>query len=1246
MKLLRFLLLFVFLVPFGARAVVDDFTMAAQLLAAAKSADIQQVQVLVNNGANVNFVDSTGLSIVCTALMNNDIRAAQILQMYGADASKCDVQIKRYNNRNKPRNTGGLFSGLSSAQSLTLAAAGAAVVAGGLFLLTDVFDPGNNNSNGGGIGGDRPNQGGGDNGGGNSGATALFSVPYSPAYLDSEGNVNPNSDVFTNNFALWNPSAGGVKGLDFNFFRPGVDGLAENQNTFVDDGIYLPVQNYLLMMHGYSAFANEYMGQKIFRADTTKNPIKMGNDSGGGLPVPVRIITDNGLNPTGSATRADGITYALGTAANAEIFTLDKYLNYNNPVNGVLGTEKDGFDLSGAGTAMNPYASYYDSALGKIIAGWAVDGRSYADFFGFVPYGQLGIYRTGAGQEWISVNTPTDGVAIGSVQDGADGALNVVDAGDEITIDGITYEVSQALTDSTISMPFITVNGVKIPIAENSSLLRGVCVSDSADACDGVSDIAIYSDTNGNYYVNKSGGSNADLVFVVSHGELYISKTLQNADYKNFQALYKARGEAASNYGVIANLSIVEPSRDVNYATVGDMPVLISLGTGTATDVYSNQINLVYDRNNSDSTSQGGYANTMFSAYNGQSPILVMPAGEFNFETAVRVKDATFENYAPLLYGDNLEHNFMTVVAVSHIKGTSAADSIEDYGNGTADRFGKLYLSIYRDSQGTLEEDDDILYSSRQCGIAGVGQGGIDPWCFAAAGPTAEMATASAAGAVASVKSAFDYMTNKDVFFLLALTADGYLLGTDSGGTAFTQESLASYLRGMYSLPPEYYDTNNALSASEYLDAFARVYGYGLINLDRAMKPGHTIYYYNGNSIVSTAGNAYWRSAVNTVFRPSTVLNLRGASIRAPFFDVLESVDGQLTLPRVWENEFAFGATDKRGLYMGDVLGALNTRKETGDMISIGNLNLAMSFSEKPYVDYLNGLDNLMLTYNKDNWQFAATYQKYFTDDLSRFDALVNPVLGLTSNAISADVKYDFGDLTFGTRLFSGAITDEELLENDPTISSQYMPVKLGLAQGGLVDVAWKKNRAEFKTSVGVMAETDTLLGAFTDGLLDLGNGTTTFVDLTAGYKFAKDFDMTVKATFARTTAETSGDFVLGLSDISSNAFAFATRLGNFEFSVSQPLAISDGDLKYAYADYSVNEKDGKYVLDVNDTHIETLHLKPQQREVRFAGTYRHKFGEFTDGAFGFMYRINPNHIDDFGNESIFMLKLTHRLGI
>ena len=66
----------------------------------------------------------------------------------------------------------------------------------------------------------------------------------------------------------------------------------------------------------------------------------------------------------------------------------------------------------------------------------------------------------------------------------------------------------------------------------------------------------------------------------------------------------------------------------------------------------------------------------------------------------------------------------------------------------------------------------------------------------------------------------------------------------------------------------------------------------------------------------------------------------------------------------------------------------------------------------------------------------------------------------------------------------------------------------------------------------------------------------------------------------------------------------------------------------------------------VRDARVADLSLRPDVRETRLTGAYRHKFGEFTAGAFGFIYRINPNHTDDFGNESIFMLKMSHRLGI
>ena len=1241
MKFIRLLLFCVFFVPFATRAADSSFMMAAQLLAAAKSADVQQVQALVNNGADINYVDSTGLSIVCTALMNNDVRAAQILQMYGADASKCDMQIKRFNNRNKPESSGGLFGGLSSAQSLTLAAAGAAVVAGGLFLLTDVFDPGNGNSVTG-TGGDRPTQGGG-SGGGSAGANALFTVPYSPAYVGTDGKINQNSTVYAENLVGWNPSAGGVREWDFNYFRPSV----QPENNFVVDGINLPVQNYLLMMHGYSAFANEYMGQKIFRTDTTNIPLNMLNDAGGGLPIAVRLVTDNGVNPTGAAARGDGITYALSSAASADPLVVDKYLNYANPVNGVMGTENTAFDLSGAGGAMNPYASAYDSALGKIVAGWAVDERSYGDFFGFVPYGQLGIFRTGGGQEWIAVSNPTSAESVGTLIDGADGEPDVIDAGDKIVVDGVTYDVSLALSGTAISQPTITINGTVFNIAENSTLLKGQCDSDVSD-CNGQTDIAIYFDADGNYYLNKTGGNNADSVFMVDAGNLYASKTLENADYKNFQALFLARASSASNYGVIANLSVLDVSRDSNYLSVTDMPALVAISAGNAIDVFANQINLIYDRNDVDSISQGDYANRLFNAYNAQSPIMLMSAGEFNFGigqgASLQVLDATFENYAPLLYDSNLEHNFMTVVAVAHSTGTQTAGSIEGYGNGINSTYGKLYLSMWKDTSGTTETDDDVSYSSRQCGVAGVGKNGVDPWCFAAAGANAEMATASAAGAVASVKSAFSYMSNKEIFYLLALTADGRLLGTDSNGTAFNQDSLAAYLRSMYSLPPEYDET--ALSSKEYLDTFAKVYGYGLINLDRAMKPNHTVYYYNGNSIVSADGNAFWRSASNTVFRPSVALNLRGAAVRAPFFDVVESVDGDLSMPRVWQNEFAFGTADERGLYMGDVLEDLKTRKDENKTFNFGKLDLSVAFSERAYVDNLNGLDNLMLTYHNDDWSFVGSYQKNLTDGLSKFDSMVNPILGLTSNAIATDIKFVSGDFTFGTRLFSGQITDEGLLENDPTLSAQYMPAILGLAQGVQADVEWAGRDAKLALAVGVLNESDTLLGAYTDGLLDLGSGNTLYFDVFAKYNLSDVLKLSARATFANTASDVSGDFVLGLTDLNSNSFAFGLEAGNFEFSISQPLAIVDGTMKYAYADYQVKEQGDGYVLDVRDTYVDNLNLSVEKRELRLTGFYRHNFGEFTDGAIGFIYRINPNHTGDFGNESIFMFKLNHRLGI
>lgn len=1252
MKYIRILFLCLFVFPFGVHAAggQNEFMVAAQLLAAARNADINQVQILVNNGADINYVDATGLSLVCTALMNNDMRAAQILQMYGADASQCDRQIKKYNNRTKPKSTGGLFGGLSSVQSMTLAAAGAAVVVGGLLLLTDVLDPGNDNDNGNLSGGNRPGSGGGS--GGNGDATAGLTVPYSPAYL-VDGTVNPASSRYDKDLQAWLTSTP-IHESDFELFR---------QKGF-------PIQNYLLMMHGYSAYANGYMGQDIFRSKADKfAPVEVENAADAGTPVVTSLITGVGVNPVGSIGRGNvvngdvGILYATGPNVKDPVGFKDKFLNYANPVDGVLGQEilTNLFDLSGAGTAMNPFASDIDNANAKIVAGWEKGrGADDADFMGFVPNGQLGIFRTGYGQEFVDIEDPTSGTVAGVVTNGDGAIADKIDVGDTITFNGVNYKLALA-SDVMLSNPTITINDKTFYVAPGSNMLLGTCTSNNSDDCTDVSDIALYQGADGYYYVNTTGGNLPDAVYVLQNNNLYVQKELQDADYKNFQAMYYAQENRPD---VIANISLLDASKSDDYVSLEDMPgILKAEGTNTSKQRFMNLINLYYDRNTSDTDSQGVYANDLFNGYGEESPFLVMSAGAFKYGLggdviSTSVLDATFENYAPVLYENNLEHAFMTVVAVQHTKGTSAADTIVTggatsgtvtnipYGDGTNSAFGPLELSKW--------SQDGVNYMSRMCGVAGMGLNGIDPWCFAAAGKTSEMATAAAAGAVASLKAAFSRaMSNQEIYTLMALTADGAYLGSNDKGVRFTSVALANYLNQRYELPPEFYTENMNLDtepgADAYLAAFKEVYGYGLINLERAMTPNKALFFFDvvENKIVSGDKNAYWGAIQNTSVRASSVLNLAGARVSTAVFDMLESVDGSMRLPRVWESEFALGNTTKRGLYMGDVLGEFKTRKENAAVTKIGDMSLSMAISERAYVDNMGGLDNLSLGYENDNWNMSASYQRYFTDGASRFNGMANPILNLASNVVTTGAEYKAGNWSFGGRGYSGLITDESLLENDPTISAQFMPGQLGRMSGAESHVAYDGDKFGLSASFGMARESDTLLGAATDGLLHLGAGDTMYVDVVSRYDLSDRFGVSARATFARTTSDATGAMVLGLTDIESNAFAFGANIGDFEFTVARPLGITDGALQYAHAEYDVVKvATGQYDLVVRDAHVADLSLSPDKREVRFAATYRQKLGEFTDGALGMIYRVNPNHTDEFGNESIFMMKLSHRLGI
>lgn len=1218
MKYIRFLLFSLLFAPMAAFGATNDFMVAAQLLSAAKNADIQQVQVLVNNGADVNYTDSTGLSIVCTALMNNDVRAAQILQMYGADASKCDQQIKQYNSKNKPKSSGGLFSGLSSAQSITLAAAGAAVVIGGLLLLTDVFDPDNGNDSGSSSGG---SHGGGSSGGNTGGgATAAFTLPYGPAM--------PNAASEIANYAA-----------NLNYYSPSEDGILKDNFTLMTDTFG---QNYLLMMHGYSPLARGYMGMQTLRNLTTREPISLaGNNLGtepvlGGRPVNVALITTNGVNATESSSLGDRLllwttTNDNGTVANGASNEMVSSKYYNNVIN--RGTDNSSisddttsedatfvgdFDLSGHGTAINnSSATDLDNLLGKVVGGKDT-GYAVADYMGFMPNGQMTIFRTGGGQglKTVSGASPTGTYEMAGTS---------FATGDKITLFGKTLT--------------LTMNGANFTATDGTTTYNG------------------YIGADGLLYIDSAADGVINQAYTLSDNNLTLTRELGAIDYNNYKALVKAgalwyAGDLSggrSRPEVVANASVIMPLRATTAKTVAD--VLSFSGSQNQQAAFISFVNEYYDVDKTDGTGgsdalPGTDAATFFSGLGSSyTPLVLFSTGSFETDSGYtgRTYEATFENSAPLVFS-NLEHLFMSVVAVGLTgNGTSGTTSVAGYTPAT-----KYVLAQWQDKNGTPDDtSDDKYYKARVCGIsAGKGSGGIDPWCFAAAGITDEMAVSSAAGAAGAVKSAFSYMNNKQLFALLALTADGPYLGSASDGTALSEDALAAYLQDIYQLPTEYqYRVDSG--GEDYLEVFKEVFGYGLINLARATTPNTKVYYYDGTNIVSASGNAYWRAASNTVFRSSGVFNPRAASISAPFYDLLESIDGELAMPRIWQNEFALGTQDARGLYMGDTLGELKTRKDAPHRVQIGKIGFSMESSARPYADNLGGLDSMSLDFQSGNWNFAGGFQRYFTDGHSRFTGMANPILGLASNAVVSDATYNTGRWSFGARAFSGAITDESLLENDPTISAQYTPARLGLMQVAQSDVAWRGDKFGFNASVGTAHETDTVLGAQTGGLLSLGQGDTTYVDTELKYMPVDNLTFTARATFARTTADARGEFILGMSDVYSNAFGVAVDAGNFSLSVAQPLAVRRGNMKYAYADYDIVENaEGNFDLSIADTHIAALDLSAEKRELRFSGTYRHNFGEFTDGALGFIYRINPNHTDEFGNETILMMKLTHRVGI
>ncbi len=747
-------------------------------------------------------------------------------------------------------------------------------------------------------------------------------------------------------------------------------------------------------------------------------------------------------------------------------------------------------------------------------------------------------------------------------------------------------------------------------------------------------------------------------VYKVGQGELGVS----DASHYKAMKMALALNDNIRPF-VIANTSILNTMKESNTLTA-DGAIAYEWNENT----FKTYINKYYNLNSADDATNfpGSDAHDLYTnystSYSNEDPLIIMSAGEYKKIDSLTALSATFDNVAPYIYGNGLKHRFASVVAVQLTVGTSGVTKADDPFPGDQ----KYQLSVH----GT---GDDTM-SSRICGLTGtgfsVGSTYYDPWCFSAPGATGEEAVAVLSGAAGLIKSAFSYMNTDQVFVLMAATSDGKALDETT-------------LKQRYLLPGEIQMEVNAGSLT-YAGAFAKVFGYGVINLNRATMPGSwltflrntndagwgaiDVKYVNWNVASGQSGNAF--RAVTTSRIASTALSVSSAfgatnvAVSIPMFDFIATADGTTSIPRVYEMDFGGMTNTRASMNLSSMLSDLRTQKHDDLVYSENGLTMRMAIRPSSFAeDVTGGLDKMTMEFANDNFVVGAGFGHNLTNAFASTDIagsfvkidksdVSNPYFAMVSNSVTSNAGIKFGNTTIGARGFSGSVTEENLVERDPVMSEFVMDANLGhvIGASSFVHHNMFGDKLSIGAEFGMMSENHTMLGMYGAGMLDFGNANTTYVDSVARFSPMNGLDLFARYTFANTDSNISDDSLLdGLSKLTSNAMSFGAQFAFNEktmlnFSASQPLAVTSGSMKYASADFELIESESGYDLRLNP-HDVYVDLSPNHRETRFSGFLQHQFNDITSGAIGFVYRINPNHDYTAPDETVFMLKMRHAVG-
>ena len=408
------------------------------------------------------------------------------------------------------------------------------------------------------------------------------------------------------------------------------------------------------------------------------------------------------------------------------------------------------------------------------------------------------------------------------------------------------------------------------------------------------------------------------------------------------------------------------------------------------------------------------------------------------------------------------------------------------------------------------------------------------------------------------------------------------------------------------------------------------IYGYGLINLQKATNPtdtGWTIasvgastpisFYTSGFSLSAPFGNALAKNTASLMF-----LDAYGKNYAVP----LSAVSGNLA-PRKTSfdkfNEFAsndfanvINLSDSTKVSFSNAPAANGIDKATNNNFSKFSFQSSSSMGSM-------GQDNLSLSFNyKTNLANSVGNLQNPTipQNLMASDAYKNPYLAVAGEEVSSSVVgYKTGHWGIRSTSYFGNMNDQY----------DYRFGNKNAISGVFNEYSYTSNDKKSKISLnsGVLIEQNSILGSETSGAFAIDSASTYHAGVSGKYEVAKDVSLIGNYNLGLTKVSASSDSIFtNFNNVTTNSMAAGVEFANVKaqhdvlgFAASQPLRVTSGNTNLTLP----NSIDSNGTIGYQN---QKLNLAATGRESDIESYYHVKLTAASELSLNGILRFSPNN--------------------